>query len=162
MGSERARRWSTWRDLLALEAGNTLVLFPAAVLIVFALGALALDSATVFLGQRRLVDVATQVAGDALVAVNPEAFFAQDGDVEVVPLDPARAATRRDQIVASQTPDRSLEDLACTIDLLTDGPPARAEVTCTATVRPILAPLWPGAPASRAIQAREFAVGVQG
>ena len=143
------------------RAGNTLVLFPAAVLIVLGLGAVALDTATVFLGQRRLVDVASAVANDAIAAVDVDAFFAQDGEVAAVPLDRARAERRRDQLVARQSLDRSLSQVTCTIEVLATGPPARAEVSCTATVRPILAPLWPGAPRERAIRAREVAVGEQ-
>lgn len=153
----RVRRSRFYRE----RAGNTLVLFPAAVLIVFGLGAVALDTATVFLGQRRLVDVASAVANDAIAAVDVDAFFTQDGEVAAVPLDRRRAEARRDQIVARQSLDRSLSQVACTIEVLATGPPARAEVTCTATVRPILAPLWPGAPQERAIRAREVAVGQQ-
>jgi Flp pilus assembly protein TadG len=155
VGRLRGSRW--WRD----PAGNTLVLFPAAVLIVFGLGAVALDTATVFLGQRRLVDVASAVANDAIAAVDVDAFFAQDDPVAAVPLDRARAEARRDQIVARQSLDRSLSQVMCTIEVLATGPPARAEVTCTATVAPILAPLWPGAPRERSIRAREVALGEQ-
>ena len=153
-GSGRVARF---RD----HAGNTLVLFPAAVLILFGLAAVALDTATVFLGQRRLVDVATAVANDAVAAVDVDAFFAQEAEGAAVPLDRARAEVRRDQIVARQSLDRSLSGLSCTIQVLAMGPPARAEVTCTATVRPILAPLWPGGPPERAISASEVAVGEQ-
>ncbi len=160
MASEPAR-WLRCDRFCREAAGNTLVLFPAAVLIVLGLGAVALDTATVFLGQRRLVDVASAVANDAIAAVDVDAFFAQDGPVAAVPLDRGRAERRRDQIVARQSLDRSLSQLTCTIDALATGPPARAEVTCTATVRPILAPLWPGAPPERPIRAREVAVGEQ-
>jgi Flp pilus assembly protein TadG len=155
MGWLQRSRWCRER------AGNTLVLFPAAVLLVFGLGAVALDTATVFLGQRRLVDVASSVANDAIAAVDVDAFFTQDTSTAAVPLDRARAEARRDQIVARQSPDRSLSQVSCTIDVLATGPPARAEVTCTATVRPILAPLWPGAPPERPIRAREVALGEQ-
>lgn len=153
----RTQRWAR----AAGEAGNTLILFPTAVLILFGLGAVALDTATVFLGQRRLVDIASAVANDAIAAVDVDAFFAQSDEGAAVPLDRRRAEARRDQLVARQSLDRSLSDVSCTIDLLATGPPARAEVTCQATVRPILAPLWPGAPETRAIQAREVAVGQQ-
>ena len=142
------------------EDGNTLLLVPVAILILFGLAAVALDSATIFLGQRRLVDVATAVANDAIAAVDLDAFFAQT-DTEVVPLDRDRAAARRDQLVARQGQDRSLEELSCRFVALEDGPPSRAEVVCTATVRPILAPLWPGMPRAQVIRAREVAVGVQ-
>ena len=149
------------RRLRRCEAGNTLVLFPAAVLIVLGLGALALDSATVFLGQRRLVDVAAAVANDALAAVDPDAFFAQGAGGSQVPLDPDLAQQRLAATVAAQVPDRSLEELGCAFEELSPGPPTRAVVRCTARVRPILAPVWPGAPEVRSIRAREVAVGVQ-
>lgn len=142
------------------EAGNTLILVPVTVLILLGLAAIALDSATIFLGQRRLVDLASAVANDAVAAVDVDAFFAQTG-TEVVPLDRGRAEARRDQLVARQELDRSLEDVRCGFVALQDGPPTRVEVRCTATVRPIMAPLWPGAPGVRSIQAREVAVGVQ-
>ena len=150
-----------WRARWAGQAGNTLILFPTAVLILFGLGAVALDTATVFLGQRRLVDVASAVANDAIAAVDVDGFFSQSDEGAAVPLDRARAEARRDQIVARQSLDRSLSELSCTIDELVTGPPARADVTCRATVRPILAPLWPGAPDARPIRAREVAVGQQ-
>jgi len=152
----RGRRPTHWAE----QAGNTLILFPTAVLILFGLGAVALDTATVFLGQRRLVDVASAVANDAIAAVDVDAFFSQSEEGAAVPLDRARAEARRDQIVARQSLDRSLSELSCTIEELATGPPAR--VTCQATVRPILAPLWPGAPEARPIRAREVAVGQQG
>lgn len=133
---------------------------PVAVLILLGLAAVAIDAATVFLGQRRLVDLASAVANDAVAAVDLDAFFGQVG-TEVVPLDPDRAAARRDQLVARQDQDRSFEDVSCQFLALEDGPPSRAEVRCNATVRPILAPLWPGAPPLREIQAREVALGVQ-
>ena len=157
-------RWSlvgVARRARSEQAGNTLFLFPAAVLILFGLGAVALDTATVFLGQRRLVDIASAVANDAIAAVDVDAFFAQPPDGAAVPLDLTRAEARRDQIVARRSEDRSLSAVACTIDALDTGPPARAEVSCTGTVRPILAPLWPGAPDARPVRAREVAVGQQ-
>lgn len=149
------------RRLRRCDAGNTLVLFPAAVLIVLGLGALALDSATVFLGQRRLVDIAAAVANDALAAVDPDAFFDQEPGAVQVPIDPWRAEQRLDAVVAAQVPDRSLSDLGCAFESIEPGPPTRVAVRCTATVRPILAPVWPGAPKVRPIMAREVAVGVQ-
>lgn len=148
------------RSELRSEAGNTLILVPVAILIMLGLAAVALDTATVFLGQRRLVDLASAVANDAAAAVDLDAFFTQAG-TEVVPLDRARAAARRDQLVARQDQDRSFEDVSCRITSLVDGPPTRAEVVCAATVRPILAPLWPGAPREWTIEAREVALGVQ-
>ncbi len=137
------------------------MLFPVAILILFGLGALALDSATVFLGQRRLVDLATAVSGDAIGAVDLERFYTQAPGLELVPLDPRRAQARLEQLVAGHVDDASLAGVTCTLTL-DDGPPARAEATCRGVATPILAPLWPGSPRVRELQATEVAVGVQG
>ncbi len=137
------------------------MLFPVAILILFGLGALALDSATVFLGQRRLVDLATAVAGDAIAAVDVERFYTQEPGQDLVPLDPARARARLDQLVTGHVDDASLAGVSCTLTL-EDGPPARAEATCRGVATPILAPLWPGSPRVRPLQVTEVAVGVQG
>jgi Flp pilus assembly protein TadG len=47
------------------EAGSNLLLFPAAILVLLALGGIAVDSATLFLSQRRMTDLAAAVAHDA-------------------------------------------------------------------------------------------------
>ena len=138
------------------QAGNTLVLFPAAILIVLGLGALAVDSAVLFLGQRRLADLAASVANDAVAAVSTEAFYdPQDGRIE---LDAARAERRADQLVAGWSSDRSLGSVRC--DVTVAG--LRADVACSATVRPLLAPMWPGFEAAQPISARDAAVAVMG
>ncbi len=137
------------------------MLFPVAILILFGLGAMALDSATVFLGQRRLVDLAAAVAGDAIAAVDVERFYTQAPGQELVPLDPGRAQARLEQLVAGHVDDASLADVSCSLTL-DDGPPARAEASCRGVATPILAPLWPGSPRVRELQVTEVAVGVQG
>lgn len=48
-----------------LDLGSVLMLMPAAVLIVLLLGAIAIDSAIVYLGQRQAYDVAFDAANDA-------------------------------------------------------------------------------------------------
>jgi len=49
------------------------VLFPVGVLILFGLGAVAIDSATVFLAQRRLADLSAAIANDAVSGDAPGA-----------------------------------------------------------------------------------------
>ena len=49
----------------ARDTGSVLMLMPAAVLIVLLLGAIAVDSAIVYLGQRQAYDVAFDAANDA-------------------------------------------------------------------------------------------------
>ena len=47
------------------ETGSVLLLMPAAIVVVLLLGAIAVDSAIVYLGQRRAYDVALDAANDA-------------------------------------------------------------------------------------------------
>ena len=136
------------------QRGNTLVLFPAAILIVLGLGALAVDSAVLFLGQRRLADVAASVASDAVAAISTSAYYDPSGSS--IELDPVRASRRAQQVVATISSDRSLEDVSC--DVTVRG--LRAEVVCEATVRPLLAPMWPGLGATQRITAHDSAQGV--
>jgi hypothetical protein len=137
------------------EGGNTLVLFPAAVLIVLGLGALALDSATLFLGQRRLADLAAAIANDAAAGIDLASFYDPDEEFR---LDAARAATRSAQLVRGRPLDRSFEAVRC--EVATVG--LEATVTCSAEVRPLFAPVWPGLSPLQRIQARETAVGIPG
>ena len=53
------------RRLRPGDRGSVLMLMPAAVLIVLLLGAIAIDSAIVYLGQRQAYDVAFDAANDA-------------------------------------------------------------------------------------------------
>jgi hypothetical protein len=136
------------------EAGNTLVLFPVAVLIVLGLGALALDSATVFLGQQRLADLAAAIANDAVAGIDLGAFYDPE---QAMRLDGRRATARRTQLVEGRPQDRSLEAVRC--EVITVALDVR--VTCTAEVRPILAPVWPGRAVVLGVTATETARGVR-
>jgi hypothetical protein len=110
---------------------------PAALLVLLALATLALDAATAFLGQRRLADLAAAAANDTVAALDLDAYY-RDGTVT---FDLARADRRVDTLVAVAGTDRSLEAVHCVLHRV--GPIATAE--CHGRVRPILAPLWPGA-----------------
>jgi len=131
------------------------VLVPAAVLIVLGLGAMAMDSATLFLGQRRLSDLAAAVANDAVAGIHEGDFYDPNQDLR---LDQSRGEARRDVLVISQPNDRAFESVSCSVT--TSGNAATAQ--CTATVRPIFAPVWPGMEATTVVTATETAVGREG
>jgi hypothetical protein len=61
-----------------------LILVPAAVLILVVLGAVALDAAVVFLGQRQLSAAAANAATDAASAISDSSFYTR-GVVELAP-----------------------------------------------------------------------------
>lgn len=83
----RRTRRTTARVRLAAEEGNTMILYPFALLIVLALGAIALDTAVFFQAHRESVDVAAGLAGD-IAGIIDEAEFAASGAVVI---DPVRA-----------------------------------------------------------------------
>lgn len=136
------------------QAGNTLVLFPVGVLILFGLGAVAIDSATVFLAQRRLADLSAAIANDAVSGVDIASFYGTDGTVR---LDEGRGSARTGQLRTAQPQDRAFESVACTLETAGNS----ATVVCTGQVRPILATFLPSG-GTRSLRATETAIGVQG
>jgi hypothetical protein len=143
-----------WRARWGDQRGNTLVLMPTAVLVVVLLSAIAVDAATVFLGQRRLADLAAGLATDAVAAVDEAAFYGR-GDIELVR---ARVEVRRDAVLATVREDTSLHDVACAVETDLDV----AVVSCTGRARPIFARAIPFAAESYPIRATETARAEQG
>lgn len=144
-GRPRHRARLRWRD----EEGSTLLLMPVAVLIVLGLAAVAVDSALLFLGQRRVADLAASVAVDAAAAIDEDAFYADD-----LRLDPHRAERRRDMLVAAESRTDALREPSC--DVQVDG--TRAEAACRAEVRLIFRPAVPGLADVQEVRARDAAV----
>lgn len=79
--------------------GSVWILAPAAVLVLAILGAIAIDSASVYLGQRELANTAQSAALDAAGAVSRSAFYSSPGGSIV--LNPQRAAALADRAVAA-------------------------------------------------------------
>lgn len=77
----------------ARERGSALMLVPAAVLVLFLLGAVAVDSAVAVLGQRELSAAASAAANDAVAAALSDARFYghEGGDPGAVVVDQAAA-----------------------------------------------------------------------
>lgn len=128
------------RGLTALtedENGSTLLLYPFAVLIVFAIGAIAVDAAVLFQAHRQAVDVAAGIASDAAGLLD-EAAFAADGTIAV---DRERAAGLLAYANGVELADHP-HDLRCTAQVRDD--PAAVEVTCTGAGRPLLLPITGG------------------
>ena len=102
-----------WCRAAAAEDGSTLVLYPFAVLIVMALGGLALDFAVYFQAHRESVDAAAGLASD-IAGIVDEAAFSTAGV--------ARIDTARAQVVL----DLTNQDLAA----------HPYQLSCVAAVRP--------------------------
>jgi Tfp pilus assembly protein PilX len=143
---------------LRSQQGNTLLLMPAGLLVLLILAAIAVDAAVLFLGQRRISDLAASVAQDAVAAVDEARFY--DGELVLVQGD----ADQRGQTLAANLPqDDALIDPSCRVEtgVDDDGDPL-ASVRCDAQVRFIFAPAIPGSQRISEVTATETAAGRQG
>ena len=102
----------TGRRTTGTERGSVLMLMPAAVLIVLLLGAIAVDSAIVYLGQREAYNVAFDAANDAagagldLEAARTSGEIVYDPDrVEAIAARSVAAAGFDDLELVSAVPD---------------------------------------------------------
>jgi hypothetical protein len=84
------------------------MLVPAGVLVLMVLGAIAVDSAVAFLGQRQLADAVSSAANDAATAAVVDRAFYGRGSIQ---LDPQRAGQVACETVRAQA-DGRLENLA--------------------------------------------------
>ena len=141
-------------DRLRRDDGSALMLMPAGVLIVLILGALAVDSAILFLGERELADLSAAAANDAATAaLDPEAFY-RCGRLR---LDQDRAQAVARAVTAARTSDAvTLTDLAAVVD--NAAAPPEITVTASGTVRLIFTPAVPGTSRTRTVSARSTAV----
>ncbi|HEX9531019.1 MAG TPA: hypothetical protein VF954_07765, partial [Acidimicrobiales bacterium] len=93
------------------DRGSVLLLVPAAVLVLVILGAIAVDSAVVFLGQRELANGADAAANDAATAFSDPAFYRAGGTTAI----DSRQATA---VVEASLAARQMSGVTL------DGPPA--------------------------------------
>ena len=75
-----------------------LMLLPAALLVLLILGAVAVDAAVAFMGQREAAALAASAAGDGIVAAaDADAFYTDEG---ALVLDPERLQAAAEAVVA--------------------------------------------------------------
>jgi len=143
-----------WRG----EDGNVLLLFPAAVLVLVILGALAVDFSIVYLGEREAADLAAALANDAASALDEVAFYGaadedgsgaggSDGEFR---LDEDRAAALIAARVDARQGDRFTVVGQPRLSL--DGA-TRLRVTVTAEVPLVFSRALPGAPRVATVEA---------
>ena len=144
-------------DRAAPERGSVLMLVPAGVLVLFVLGALAVDAAIAFQAQRELSATAAALANDAAtVALSDDRFYAESaaGAIEV---DEGGAADLVREMLAVRSPAgvrdvrwsvRSADDQVC--------------VTLTARVDYLFSRAVPGAPQGATVTGRAVATAVRG
>lgn len=136
------------RPRLPAEDGNTLLLMPVGVLVLLVLGAIAVDAAVAFMGDRELANLTAGAANDAAAAIDEDVLYLEDRVV----LDPARVQAVVDAVVAAR-PDDTVE-MACVPQIL---PPDEVRVTCEGNVPLIFSPAVPGGADAATIQATSVA-----
>ena len=139
------------------ERGGVLLLFPAAVLAVVVLAAVAVDSSIAFLGERELANATAAAANDAAGrAVSDRAFYVGDR----IELDPATV----ERVAVGRV--RASLDTGRHHDLVVEArarPPVAAgcawtvRVTASSRVSYIFSPAVPGGPDSVAVEATTVA-----
>ncbi len=133
------------------------MLVPAGVLVLVVLGAIAVDSAIAFLGQRQLADAATAAANDAAVAALSDEALYGAGTAAHLAVDPGLAQRVVDQALAAQTV-RGVEGV--TAEVRTAGPVVC--VTLTGYVPYLFAKAVPGAAQGTTVTGRAVASAVEG
>jgi Flp pilus assembly protein TadG len=134
------------------ERGSVLMLVPAAVLVLFVLGAIAVDSAAVFLAQRDLANRTAAVANDiAASAISDEALYRNNAAIE---LDQSRALRYVDMSFAADR--RPAGYLTWSGRVSTSGRTVRVEAE--AEVQLLFAPAIPGVHHTTTVHASATAV----
>lgn len=136
------------------ELASALMLMPAGVLIVLILGALAVDSAILFLGERELADLSAAAANDAATAALNESAFYECGRLQ---LDEQRALQVASASAAARVSD-AVTLTAIDIDVRNELNPPELTVAASGTVRLVFTPAVPGTTRTRAVQAQSVAV----
>lgn len=132
------------------QDGNTLALFPAAVMVMFVLASMAIDAALTFSAQRQLADIAAAAANDAATALG-DSPWTGDADVAV---DPVEAAERVAAAVGRRTDADELQ-ASCHAEVPPDG--SAVTVSCTGQVRQLVSPMRFLGVGTRDLQARATA-----
>lgn len=136
------------------ERGSALMLMPAGVLIVLILGALAVDSAVLFLGERELADLTAAAANDAATAAISEASFYECGRLQ---LDEQRAHAVAGAVAQARVSD-AVTLTRVDVDVRNDTSPPEITVAAAGTVRLVFTPVLPGSTRTRAVAAQSVAL----
>lgn len=139
------------------ERGSSLMLMPAAVLVMVVLGSIAVDFSIAFLGEREVAGLAAAAANDAVTAGLDVDRFRADGEYT---LDPALVEQVVAATIDASSTEVDLQDPVVEL-LVVDGAPA-VRVTLRGTIGYVFAPAIPGAPDRTTVEATALAVALEG
>ncbi len=143
------RRWRAGRS--SRDTGSVLLLVPAGLLVLLVLGAIAVDSAVVFLAERDLSNRTAAVANDvAAASTDDAAFYLHGGEVR---LDPEAVSAYTAGVFGPARLPGGYDGWSATAEV--DG--ARVTVTAQAQVHLVFAPAIPGVRRRASVRARAVA-----
>jgi Flp pilus assembly protein TadG len=130
----------------AEDEGSVLLLFPAAVLIVIVLAAIAVDASIAFLGQREVANAAAAAANDAAgQGVSNRAFYEHD-QVQLDAGTVERLVVERVHAVLDPARFHDLDVEVAVVPAVNPGCPPTVRVRATARVDYVFARAIPGGP----------------
>ena len=139
------------------ERGSTLLLFPAAMLIMVALAGMTVDSAIAFLAQRQLVQATAAAANDAATEALSDSSFYEENQIALSPAAVEAVAVER---VLALVDDGRHHDLAVTAEALppsSAGCPWTVRVAASSRVDELFGRALPGSSGTVAVSAQSTA-----
>jgi Flp pilus assembly protein TadG len=139
------------------ERGSSLLLFPAGILIVMVLAAMAVDTSIAFMGQRELANATAAAANDAASqAVDNAAFYQQDR-IELDPVAVESLAVAKVRAAVDGARHAGLSVQAVALPPAAPGCPWTVKVTASSRVSYVFAKAIPGGPHEADIHATAVA-----
>lgn len=139
------------------ERGSTLLLFPAAVLIMMALAAMTVDSSIAFLAQRELANAAAAAANDAASEAVSDASFYEQDRIELSAATVEAVAVDRVHSLVDQTRHHDLTVDAQALPPTAPGCPWTVRVRASSRVDALFARAMPGGAGSTGVRAQASA-----
>ena len=139
------------------ERGSTLLLFPAALLIMVALAAMTVDSAIAFLAQRQLVNATAAAANDAATEALSDSSFYEDNRVELSSSAVEAIAVDRVFQLVDATRHHGLSVTAEAVPPPAAGCAWTVRVMASSRVDELFAKAMPGASGTVAVRAQSVA-----
>ena len=139
------------------ERGSVLLLFPAALLIMVALSAMAVDSAVAFLAQRELTNATAAAANDAATEAISDYSFYMGDRIELSPSAVEAVAVDRVRALIDQGRHHALTVQADAVPPAGPGCAWTVRVVATSRVDEVFGKAMPGSAGSVAVRAQSTA-----
>ena len=139
------------------DRGSTLLLFPAALLIMIALAAITVDSAIAFLARRELVNATAAAANDAATEALSDSSFYEDDRIELSPAAVESIAVDRVRALVDTGRHHGLSVIAEAVPPTGAGCAWTVRVAASSTVDELFGKAMPGSSGTVSVSARSSA-----